>query len=134
MSVKGSLKSMLYYGNERGDLDTLLDPSSSSRMDVVITTYGTLSSEHLKWVKNKDKSSYEGGSLFDGERGPLIRVWQFAEASSYVSVEWLRVVLGEFRRNGGLAANSDTPVLTYRCHRRSAHDQEPDVSRGEGVL
>ncbi len=67
MSVKGSLRTMLYYGNERGDLETLLNSSSDSRVDVVITTYGTLSSEHLKWVKNKDKLSYEGGSLFDGQ-------------------------------------------------------------------
>jgi DNA repair protein RAD5 len=67
MSVKGSLRSILWYGNERGDLDTLLDPESTSKVDVVITTYGTLSSEHLKWTKNKDKLSYEGGSLFDGE-------------------------------------------------------------------
>lgn len=66
MSVKNTLRSMLWYGNERGDLETLLDPSSVTTVDVVITTYGTLSSEHLKWVKAKAKPSYEGGGLFDG--------------------------------------------------------------------
>jgi hypothetical protein len=34
---------------------------------VIITSYGTLASEFQKWWKNKDKSSYEGGSIFDRE-------------------------------------------------------------------
>lgn len=67
MSTPGSLLSRLWYGNDRADLDLLLGGTKEERVDVVITSYGTLSSEHSKWLKNKDKSNYEGGSLFDGQ-------------------------------------------------------------------
>ncbi len=69
MSVKGSLKVRLWYGTERPDLDLLLEADENTRADVVITSYGTLSSEHSKWLSAKEKAGlrYEGNSLFDGE-------------------------------------------------------------------
>lgn len=71
MSVKGSLKTMLWYGNTRGDLDAPLGSDSETRVDVIITSYGTLTSEHAKWMKNKDKASYQGGGLFDCEHAAI---------------------------------------------------------------
>jgi DNA repair protein RAD5 len=67
MSVEGSLITKLWYGNERGDLDVLLGGEKEDRVDVIITSYGTLASEHTKWMKNRDKANYDGGGLFDSE-------------------------------------------------------------------
>jgi DNA repair protein RAD5 len=67
MSVEGSLNTRLWYGNERGDLDVLLGGEKDERVDVIITSYGTLASEHSKWIKNRDKANYDGGGLFDSE-------------------------------------------------------------------
>lgn len=65
MSVKGSLRSVLWYGNERPDLGALLDTmEEESRTDVVITSYGTLVSEHAKWVNRQGVRS-QLKSLFD---------------------------------------------------------------------
>jgi DNA repair protein RAD5 len=67
MSEKGSITSFMWYGNDRVDVDRLLSQEGKKRVDVVITSYGTLASEFQKWWKNKDKPSYEGGSIFDRE-------------------------------------------------------------------
>ena len=65
MSGKGSLTSFMWYGNDRVDVDRLLAQEGKKKVDVIITSYGTLGSEYQKWIKNKDKPSYEGGSIFD---------------------------------------------------------------------
>lgn len=71
MSVEGSLLTKLWYGNERGDLDVILGGDRDERVDVIITSYGTLASEHSKWIKNRDKANYDGGGLFDSESRQL---------------------------------------------------------------
>jgi DNA repair protein RAD5 len=98
MSVEGSLITKLWYGNERGDLDVLLSGEKEERVDVVITSYGTLASEHSKWMKNREKSNYEGGGLFDGTHKisdclSCGQTWY----PLYVTVAWLRIVLGRNR-------------------------------------
>lgn len=91
MSAKGTLRSVLWYGNERPDLGALLDTmDEDSRTDVVITTYGTLQSEHAKWLNRQGVRS-QLKSLFDGK---FVRVLK-ACAETF-TVPWLRVVLGEF--------------------------------------
>ncbi|KAJ9095181.1 hypothetical protein QFC19_007635 [Naganishia cerealis] len=75
MSVRGSLRSALWYGNDRPDLGALLDTMDpESRTDVVITSYGTLVSEHAKWLSRQGVRS-QLKSLFD--------------------IPWLRIVLDE---------------------------------------
>jgi DNA repair protein RAD5 len=65
MSTKGSLTSFMWYGNDRADIDRVLAQEGNKKVDVVITSYGTLASEYQKWRKVKDKASYEGGSIYD---------------------------------------------------------------------
>ncbi|KAL1413610.1 DNA helicase rad5 [Vanrija albida] len=67
MSAKGSLTSFLWYGNDRADVGRLLAQEGKKKVDVIITSYGTLGSEYQRWMKNKDKPSYEGGSIYDHE-------------------------------------------------------------------
>jgi DNA repair protein RAD5 len=67
MSEKGTMTSFLWYGNDRADIDRLLAQEGKKKVDVIITSYGTLASEFQRWRKNKDKPSYEGGSIYDRE-------------------------------------------------------------------
>ncbi|WWC70296.1 uncharacterized protein I206_104246 [Kwoniella pini CBS 10737] len=65
MSEKGTITSFMWYGNDRADIERLLAQEGKKKVDVIITSYGTLASEYQKWNKNKDKPTYEGGSLYD---------------------------------------------------------------------
>ena len=65
MSEKGSISSFMWYGNDRTDIERLLLQEGRKKVDVIITSFGTLASEFQKWRKNKDKPSYEGGSIYD---------------------------------------------------------------------
>ncbi|WVO16207.1 hypothetical protein L204_103878 [Cryptococcus depauperatus] len=67
MSKTGSLNSYLWHGNDRVDLDALLGAEGTKKVDVLITSYGILSSEYQKWMKNKDRVNYEGGNIYDHE-------------------------------------------------------------------
>ena len=65
MSEKSSITSFMWYGNDRTDIERLLSQDGRKKVDVIITSYGTLASEFHKWRKNKDKPSYEGGNIYD---------------------------------------------------------------------
>jgi DNA repair protein RAD5 len=65
MSDKGTITSFVWHGNDRQDVDKLLLAEGKKKIDVLITSYGTLASEYQRWKKNKDKPSYEGGSVYD---------------------------------------------------------------------
>lgn len=67
MSEKGSVNSLMWHGNDRVDVGRLLAQEGNKRVDVLITSYGTLASEFQKWRRNKDKANYEGGSIYDRE-------------------------------------------------------------------
>lgn len=67
MSAKGSISCLLWYGNDRADITRLLAMEGKKKVDVVITSYGTLGSEYTRWKKNKDKPNYDGSSIFDCE-------------------------------------------------------------------
>jgi DNA repair protein RAD5 len=67
MSRAGSLRSVMWHGNDRKDIDLLLAQEGKQKVDVIITSYGTLASEHTKWKKDREKSTYEGGSIYDCE-------------------------------------------------------------------
>lgn len=70
MSAKGTLRSVLWYGNERPDLGALLDTmDEDARTDVIVTTYGTLQSEHAKWLNRQGVRS-QLKSLFDSKYSP----------------------------------------------------------------
>lgn len=84
MSAKGSMASALWYGNDRADIGQLLAAEGKKKIDVVITSYGTLVSEYARWQKNKDKPSYDHSSIYDREIVELI-VGANKQTSSCVS-------------------------------------------------
>lgn len=65
MSAKGTLASCVWYGNDRADISRIVRQEGKNKVDVVITSYGTVVSEYLRWMKSKDKASYDGTSIFD---------------------------------------------------------------------
>ncbi|KIR25722.1 DNA repair protein RAD5 [Cryptococcus deuterogattii LA55] len=67
MSQQGSINSYMWYGGDRVDIEALLAGEGKERVDVIVTSYGTLSSEYQKWLRNKDRPNYEGGSVYDHE-------------------------------------------------------------------
>lgn len=148
MSVPGTLKVTLWYGDQRGDLEVLLhgrafnndtgvkierdpldedqienddgdddDPSGvpreKQRVDVVITTYGTLVSEHANWQKRKDLANYEGGGLFD--------------------IAWLRVVLDEAHSIKNRLSKAARASFDLDAQRRWALTGTPIVNRLEDL-
>ena len=60
-SKRGSLKVLVWHGNNRNDLDDILD--GTGKTDVVITSYGVVGSE---WTKHEN-SSRHGSPLFQGK-------------------------------------------------------------------
>ncbi|KAK4685546.1 DNA repair protein RAD5, partial [Tremellales sp. Uapishka_1] len=109
MSDKGSITSFMWYGNDRADVDKLLGQEGKKRIDVLITSYGTLASEFQKWKKNKDKPNYEGGSIYD--------------------YEFLRIVLDEAHNIKNRTAMVSKACYELKGQRRWALSGTPIVNR-----
>jgi hypothetical protein len=123
MSVKGSMRSVLWYGNDRPDLGALLDTmEDDSRTDVVITSYGTLVSEHAKWVNRQGVRS-QLKSLFDSKSSlaPAPR----ERFLTRVLVPWLRIVLGESSTSCDYDASADGPFPQTKHIRSRTGCREP---------
>ena len=61
-SKPGTLRVLVWHGQNRLDLDAAVDSDGQGATDVVITSYGTLVSEHAKHEK-QSSSIFEGMSL-----------------------------------------------------------------------
>ncbi|WRT66270.1 uncharacterized protein IL334_003223 [Kwoniella shivajii] len=109
MSEKGTITSFMWYGNDRVDIERLLAQEGKKKVDVIITSYGTLASEYQKWKKNKDKPSYEGGSLYDHE--------------------FLRIVLDEAHNIKNRTAHISKACYELKGQRRWALTGTPIVNR-----
>lgn len=49
-SEKGTLNAMVWHGQNRDDLETMIDTDDA--LDIVITSYGTLAAEHARLEKS----------------------------------------------------------------------------------
>jgi DNA repair protein RAD5 len=61
-SKSNTLKTMIYHGSSRNELETLVDTQGPDRVDVVVTSYGTLSSEHAKFQRTGSSSLFQSES------------------------------------------------------------------------
>jgi len=109
MSDKGTITSLMWYGNDRTDIERLLLQEGRKKVDVIITSYGTLASEYQKWKKLKDKPSYEGGNIYDHE--------------------FLRIVLDEAHNIKNRTALVSKACYELKCRRRWALTGTPIVNR-----
>lgn len=62
-SQKGTVNVIVWHGQAREDLETMIDVDIDA-IDVVITSYGTLASEHARLEKTQTKAV----SIYDSER------------------------------------------------------------------
>ncbi|WVQ88936.1 DNA repair protein RAD5 [Cryptococcus gattii] len=113
MSQQGSINSYMWYGGDRVDIEALLAGEGKEKVDVIVTSYGTLSSEYQKWLRNKDKPNYEGGSVYDHE--------------------FLRIVLDEAHNIRNRLAMVSKACYELKGQRRWALTGTPIVNRLEDL-
>ncbi|THH10977.1 hypothetical protein EW145_g955 [Phellinidium pouzarii] len=108
-SRKGSVNVTIWHGQGREDLGTVID-SDIDAVDVVITSYGTLSSEHARLEKSNGKSDVP---IFD--------------------IEWFRVVLDEAHNIKSRASKTARAAFELKSPRRWALTGTPIVNRLEDL-
>ncbi|KAI5124124.1 hypothetical protein M0805_000937 [Coniferiporia weirii] len=108
-SRKGTVNVTVWHGQGREDLEAVID-SDVDAIDVIITSYGTLSSEHAQLEKSTSKS---GVPIFD--------------------IEWFRVVLDEAHNIKSRGSKTARAAFDLKSPRRWALTGTPIVNRLEDL-
>ncbi|PWN31852.1 uncharacterized protein FA14DRAFT_162702 [Meira miltonrushii] len=102
-----TMKTMLYYGESKGELISRL---TAGTVDIVITTYGTLTSEYGRYIiPNKSSSTLEIAPLY--------------------AVDWLRVILDEAHHIKNKATKNSRACRDLTARRRWCLTGTPIVNR-----
>ncbi|KAG8919048.1 DNA helicase rad5 [Tulasnella sp. 408] len=106
-SKKGTLKAYIYHGNARADLEALVNSEEDGVINVIIASYGTLSSEHSKYVRGI--------------------------ASPFYDLDWLRIVLDEAHYIKSRHTKTAKACYGLRACRRWCLTGTPIVNRLEDL-
>jgi DNA repair protein RAD5 len=115
-SKPGSLKSLIWHGQNRLDLEAAIedDDEDDTSIKVIITSYGVLASEHAKF----EKSASGRTPIFEGR---FYFLWLVCLPSLFYSlVEWLRVVLDEAHSCKSRSSKTAKAVYALQARRRWA--------------
>lgn len=101
-----TMKTMLYYGEEKGDL---LSRLTAGTIDIVITSYGTLITEYARYISSNNSSALDIAPLY--------------------GVSWLRVILDEAHHIKNKATKNSRACRDLSARRRWCLTGTPIVNR-----
>lgn len=120
-STAGTMKVFVWHGTNRLDLAALLDhDDENGPIVIVITSYGTLASEHSKSTK---------AAVFQGMANDRRRSCKLISPI----VEWLRVVLDEAHMCKSRTSKTAKAVYDLRARRRWCVTGTPIVNKLEDL-
>jgi DNA repair protein RAD5 len=115
-SAVDSLEVHVWHGQNRLDLDAAVDRDDI--IQVVVTSYGVLASEHAKYEKSAKKNS---SSIFESEFFCSRQNRTGHHITSYIpTVNWLRVILDEAHHIKSRSSKTAKAVYALSARRRWA--------------